>query len=65
MQDKDEHICSHRVVESSEEIRLGLCRLVKTLVQSLLDHHAGAVIHPYFHDSVLFFQAHLHDPFPV
>ena len=65
LQDKGEHPSVHKVVEPSEEIRLGLCRLLHTLVQALLNRNAGAVIHPYFHETILFFQAQLHDPFPV
>jgi hypothetical protein len=54
-----------KVVEPSEELRLLLCQLLGSLISTLLDRGAGPVIHPYFHETVLFFQSQLHDPFPV
>lgn len=54
----------HKVVEPSEEIRLLLCRLIHQLLQATLERGAGQILHPYFHDLILFLQDQLHDPFP-
>jgi hypothetical protein len=55
----------HNVVEPSEEVRLLLCRMARSLVAVLLERGAGAVLHPYFHEVVMVFQANLSDPYPV
>jgi len=53
-----------RVIEPSEEIRLRLLKLVSGLVEEVVKRGTTNIIHPYFHDSILFIQAHLRDPFP-
>lgn len=53
-----------KVVESSEEIRLKLLKLMTTLTQVVVERGNTNLIHPYFHDTMLFIQAHLRDPYP-
>jgi len=54
----------HAVVEPSEELRLKLLKLVSGLVETLLGRGTTPLLHPYFHDLILFLQAHLRDPAP-
>ena len=56
---------AHAVVEPSEECRLAVLRLVSVgLVDTLLARETTPLLHPYFHDLILFLQAHLRDPYP-
>jgi hypothetical protein len=52
------------VIEPSEEIRLRLLKLMTSLLEETVRRGTSNLIHPYFHDSILFIQAHLRDPFP-
>lgn len=54
----------HKVVETSEEVRLLLCKLVHLLVQRTSDLKSSSIMLPYFHDIVMFTQFNLSDPFP-
>jgi len=55
---------THTVLEPSEEIRLLTCQTLATLIQRLCSIGAASVLHPYFHESVMFLQAQLRDPYP-
>lgn len=39
--------------------------MLSGLACTLLERGTGSVLHPYFHEVILFLQAQLHDPFPV
>ncbi len=45
------------VVDPSEEVRLQLLKLVSGLVEGLLQRGGSQILHPYFHDAILFLQA--------
>lgn len=53
-----------KVIEPSEEIRLKLLKLMATLVITVVKRNNSNLLHPYFHDTILFIQAHLRDPYP-
>mmetsp|Transcript_11682 Transcript_11682/g.21301 ORF Transcript_11682/g.21301 Transcript_11682/m.21301 type:complete len:801 (-) Transcript_11682:26-2428(-) len=55
----------HQVSEPSEEIRLLLCQMLGTLVDSLLSRDLHSMLGPYFHDTIMFFHACAVDPFPT
>jgi len=55
---------AHTVVEPSEEVRLSLLSLVGSLLHGMLGRGTTTLLHPYFHDAILFLQAHLRDPMP-
>ena len=50
------------VVEPSEELRLKLLKLVASLAEALLARGNSQMLHPYFHDLVLFLQVSQHSP---
>ncbi|KAM3574392.1 hypothetical protein VYU27_003685 [Nannochloropsis oceanica] len=52
-------------VESSEEVRLRICRLLHQLVYLALERGSESGLRPYFHDLVLFFHGFSLDPFAV
>ena len=52
-----------RVRESSEELRLCLCKLMSEILVSAESRGASSLLLPYFHDIVLFVQAMLRDSF--
>ena len=51
------------IVEESEELRLLMVKTLQTLLTSLIEKDALSIMNPYFHDCVMFVQAHLRDPF--
>mmetsp|Transcript_32943 Transcript_32943/g.33555 ORF Transcript_32943/g.33555 Transcript_32943/m.33555 type:complete len:1209 (+) Transcript_32943:51-3677(+) len=65
-QDKDgaTSVQSHRVVDTSEEIRLLTFRTLSTLVHKLTDSGASGLLHPYFQEVIIYTQAQLRDPYP-
>ena len=63
-QDKGDPLV-HTVVEPAEEMRLLACTALFTLVEKLCALGASTVLHPYFHDVVLFTQSQLRDPYPA
>ena len=58
------NLATHPVVEPSEEIRLIACQTLSTLVKRLCSIGAASVLHPYFHETIMFVQAQLRDPYP-
>ena len=54
----------HNVVEPAEEIRLLACGAIRQLIVRMCDLDAATVLHPYFHEIVMFLQFQLRDPFP-
>ena len=54
----------HNVVEPAEEIRLLACSAIRQLIVRMCDLDAATVLHPYFHEIVMFLQFQLRDPFP-
>eukprot|EP01041_Mallomonas_annulata_P011277 gene11277-23590_t len=65
-QDKDgiTSIQIHKIIETSEEIRLLLCQTLAILVKRIDSLGASTVLHPYFQEIVIYSQAQLRDPFP-
>ena len=53
-----------KVVEPSEEIRHLACRVLCTLLRRALALGASSILHPYFHEAVMYLQMQLKDPFP-
>eukprot|EP00620_Florenciella_sp_RCC1587_P019755 CAMPEP_0182570508 /NCGR_PEP_ID=MMETSP1324-20130603/10808_1 /TAXON_ID=236786 /ORGANISM="Florenciella sp., Strain RCC1587" /LENGTH=1097 /DNA_ID=CAMNT_0024784913 /DNA_START=27 /DNA_END=3316 /DNA_ORIENTATION=+ len=54
----------HTVVEPSEEMRLLVLKMLSATVTSILMRGSSTLIHPYFHDIILFLQCQLRDPYP-
>jgi len=52
------------LVEKSEEIRLIACKALSTLIKRLCSLGAATVLHPYFHELIIYLQAQMHDSFP-
>ena len=47
-------------------MRLALLQLVsQSLIEPILIRGSSPQLHPYFHDLILFLQAHLRDPYPL
>jgi hypothetical protein len=55
---------THIIVESSEEIRCVLAKLVFTLIKRSFELGAAMILTPYFHEIILCLQYHLADPYP-
>jgi len=55
---------THIVIEPSEEIRHLGCETLFILVKKLCESGAATVLHPYFHECVMYVQAQLRDPYP-
>lgn len=55
---------SVNVIETSEEIRLLAVSCVGALVNKLIRDSSQSIIHPYFHELIMFLQAQLRDTFP-
>jgi len=55
---------THTVIEPSEEVRMLACQTLSTLIRRLCGIGATSVLHPYFHESIMFLQAQLRDPYP-
>jgi len=53
-----------KVVEPSEEIRHLACRVLCTLLRRAVALGASSILHPYFHEAVMYLQMQLKDPFP-
>jgi hypothetical protein len=62
-QDKND-LLNHTVIESSEEIRLLTCMTFHCLIRKMCEIGASSVLHPYFHEIVMFLQLQLRDPYP-
>lgn len=56
-------VTSITVVEPSEEVRALAVRCLSTLLKRLYGLGSVSLIHPYFHECILFLQAQLRDPF--
>lgn len=54
----------HTVIESAEEIRLVGCSAIRHLITRVCQLDASSVLHPYFHEIIMFLQFQLRDPFP-
>lgn len=54
----------HAVIEQSEELRLLTCRVLGTLIKRVGELNAFTILHPYFHEIILFLQFQLRDPYP-
>jgi hypothetical protein len=57
-------ILTHNVVEESEEIRNLTCIVLNTLLRRTIELNASSVLHPYFHEIIMYLQMQLRDPFP-
>jgi hypothetical protein len=57
-------VATHTVVESSEEIRHLACRTLGCLVRKMISAGGSAILHPYFHEIIMYLQTQLRDPFP-
>lgn len=55
----------HSVREPSEEVRLLLCQMLGTLMNSFTSRGLHSMLGPYFHDLVMFFHACAVDPYPT
>ena len=55
---------NHTVIETSEETRLLACSALYNLIKRVIDIGAASVLHPYFHEIILFLQFQLKDPCP-
>lgn len=62
-QDKND-LLSHTVVETSEEIRLLTCMTFHCLIRKMCEIGASSVLHPYFHEIIMYLQLQLRDPYP-
>jgi len=56
-------VTSITVVEPSEEVRALAVRCLSTLLKRLYALGSVSLIHPYFHECILYLQAQLRDPF--
>jgi len=54
----------HSVVEPAEEIRLLSCKTISTLISRVQLLGSQSILHPYFHEMVMFLQAQLRDSYP-
>ena len=54
----------HNVIEESEEIRNLSCKVLGTLLRRAVEIGASSVLHPYFHEIIMYLQMQLRDPFP-
>ena len=54
----------HHVVEESEEIRYLLCKLLGCLLKRTIFSKSSSILHPYFHEIVMYLQMQIRDPFP-
>ena len=55
---------TYSVVEESEEIRNLSCKVLGTLLRKAAAIGASSMLHPYFHEVVMYLQMQLRDPFP-
>ena len=64
-----EHLLSgsvtSKVVDSSEEIRLAICELLRDIIRCFVQQRTSIVLDAYFTDIILAIQSHLKDPFPM
>ena len=58
-------IYRHTVAEPSEEVRKLLCDLLATVLDTVVEREAFAVLGPYFHDTIVFLHASAVDPYPA
>ena len=56
----DSSSATHKVIEESEEIRLLCCRSLGVLIRRVCSMGSASILHPYFHEIVIFLQTHLH-----
>eukprot|EP01038_Epipyxis_sp_PR26KG_P013352 gene13352-17908_t len=56
-------LLTHHVIEVSEEIRLLLCTTLHSLISKIVDLRSYSILHPYFHDIIIYLQSQLHDPY--
>lgn len=54
----------HNVVEESEELRNLSCKVLGMLLRRSIALGASSILHPYFHEIIMFLQMQLKDPFP-
>ena len=54
----------HHVIEESEEIRYLLCKVLGTLIRRTMFLNASSILHPYFHEIIMYLQMQVRDPFP-
>ena len=52
------------IIESSEEIRYLAVKSIGALVNKLIRDGSQSILHPYFHEVILYLQAQLKDPYP-
>jgi hypothetical protein len=57
-------ILTHSVVEESEEIRNLSCKVLGSLLRKTAAIGASSMLHPYFHEVIMYLQMQLRDPFP-
>lgn len=62
-QDKDDSR-TISVVETSEELRLGLCEFISSLIRGAVSRNSLSILDPYFSDLVLALYTMLRDPCP-
>ena len=58
-------VYKHNVKEPSEEVRLLVCKLLCTVVESLISRNLHTQLLPYLHDTIMFLHASAVDPFPA
>lgn len=56
---------SFSVIESSEEIRYLGCKALNSLILQMHNKNSLSVLHPYFHEIILYLQVASRDPFPL
>lgn len=54
----------HSVIEESEEIRNLSCIVLGVLLRRSIMIGASSILHPYFHEIIMYLQMQLKDPFP-
>ena len=57
-------ILTHSVVEESEEIRNLSCKVLGSLLRKTAAIGVSSMLHPYFHEVIMYLQMQLRDPFP-
>ena len=57
-------LLTHHVVEPSEEVRLLSCKTISSLLTRIGDLQACSILHPYFHELIMYVQLQLRDPYP-
>lgn len=57
-------ILTHSVIEESEEIRNLSCKVLGSLLRKTAAIGASSMLHPYFHEVIMYLQMQLKDPFP-